>query len=237
MRGLIDMGKNSKSRKQKQREAARKKNRKKNLKKYTTYALILIAIAGIIGVISLLSNQPPYVPQAQDSPQSNAQANITFLQFGCYTCPFTKQFNLQTVPVLMDEYENEVNFRLQTMPIRRNTGSALAGEAALCVFENEDYDTYQTYNTRLYQGPSSFTRTDLDNIASEVGADMTQFNTCMDERRYEEQINEWENEGRRAGITQTPTVFITNEETGSTARIDGSAQATVYRQAISRVSN
>lgn len=230
------MAKN-KSRKQKQREAARKKHRKKNIKRYTTYTLIFLAIAGIIGLIVMMSNQPPYIPQAENSPQSNAEADITFLQFGCFTCPFTKQFNLQTVPTLMDEYADEVNFRQKTMPIRRNTGSALAGEAALCIDENEDYDMYSNYQTRLYQGGSTYTRTDLDNIASEVGADMNAFNACMDERRYENQINEWESMGRRAGVVETPTVFIRNEETGSTARIDGSASATQYRQAIDRVSS
>lgn len=231
------MGKNSKSRKQKQREAARKKNRKKNIKKYTTYTLIFIAIAGIIGLVVMLSNQPPYIPQAQDSPQSNAESDITFLQFGCYTCPFTKQFNLQTMPTLKQEYADEVNFRQKTMPIRRNTGSSLAGEAALCVYENEGFEAYESYNTRLYQGPERFTQTDLDNFASDVGADMNQFSECMDERRYQDQINDWESQGRRAGITQTPTVFIRNEETGSTARIDGSARASEYRQAIDRVTS
>lgn len=207
----------------------------KDMKKYLKWTAIILVVAGAIGLLMWQNSQPPYIPPSTDSPETNSEADVTFLQYGCYTCPYTQQFNLNTVPELREDYGEDVNFRQKIMPIRSNQGSALAGEAALCA---EDQDMFWEYSDALFElRRSRFTQDVLVDEAENVGLDTEVFTQCLESGKYGETINQYEAEGQQANIGVTPTVFLKDEADNRTVRLDGALPTRNYRQYISQMTS
>ena len=48
----------------------------------------------------------------------------------------------------------------------------------------------------------------LETYASELGLDIAKFNKCLNSRKYEEEVLKDRQDGIKAGVTGTPTIFI-----------------------------
>ncbi len=207
----------------KQKQAERQRAEKN--KKIKNYALGIVAIA-IAGYLIYLwiswATAPQYIPEAEGPSIGPEDADVVFMEFGCFTCPFTQQFNLNTLPTLIDEYSDEVKFVYRNAPIYSNPGAEELALAGLCADEQGEF---WDYSERLFSTQGYDVDT-LTNLAGNEGMDEEEFRSCLEEERYLDQVDEDYSEAREARVGVTPTVFVND------VRVDGNQDLHIYQRLL-----
>jgi protein-disulfide isomerase len=197
--------------------------KKQKLKSYVFIASAILVVVVIFYLLSLVTGSKNYVPNHDDRPSIGPEdASVVFLEFGCYTCPFTKQFNLQVVNQLIEEYGDRVKFVYRSVPIARTIGSDLAALAAKCA---DDQGKFWEYSNLVF-GSNIYTTETFTRFAGQLDLDVEEFNQCLSSRKYATELSEDISEARKAAITVTPTVFING------VRINGVHDITLYRRVL-----
>lgn len=135
----------------------------------------------------------------------NNSSKITVIEFGCYTCPYTRDAEAG-VHQLLEKYGGSVRFVYKPFPLASHSNSKEAAIAASCAGEGGKYWEYRAmlFNNQSYYretGEAAFKK-----AASELN--LTGFGKCYDERKFEDQINLTQREGKDCGIYGTPTFFV-----------------------------
>jgi len=71
----------------------------------------------------------------------------------------------------------------------------------------------------------------IGGFALDLGLDITEFNSCLDSGKYEDEVNKDYNYGGNAGVSGTPTFFIGNDKEGY-IKIVGAQPFEVFKQVI-----
>ncbi|HIH16742.1 MAG TPA: thioredoxin domain-containing protein [Candidatus Diapherotrites archaeon] len=134
-------------------------------------------------------------------------AELTVIEFGCYSCPYTKQAE-PVVKQLLEHYQGRVNVLFKVFPIPAHPYAkemALAAEAAGMqgkwlemhekLFERQDF-------ARL-NGEK-----EIKAIAGSLGLDLERFERDFKSAQAFERVVATSAEGEKAGIYGTPTFFI-----------------------------
>ena len=219
------MGKKKKDKtfKKMQQQQKQSEKSKQKAKKYVFWTLSIIVVITVIWLISQSGLTSRETPSSENRPFVGPEnAEIVFLEFGCYTCPFTKQFNLQVMNQLIDEYSDRVKFVYRSVPITQNIGSELAAQAGKCAFEQGDFFEYSNYVFET----NTYTRDNLVGFAREMNFNIAEFEECLDSQKYRDEVREDIRAARRAGVTITPTVFIND------VRITGVHDISLYRRVL-----
>lgn len=94
-------------------------------------------------------------------------------------------------------------------------GSVLAAEAARCAGDQGQFWTYHDYlfanQPQSHGDGTGYSRETIDAIAEEIGLDMEQFTTCMDEGTYQDDVIQAREEASDRGVQGTPTILINGE--------------------------
>lgn len=139
-------------------------------------------------------------------------AKVTFIEFGDYQCFFCKKFWEDTLPQLKKEYidTGKVKFMYRDFPLSStNPAARVAAEAAECA---NDQGKYWEIHDKLFQEQD---RINLDNVkkwAAEIGLDSQKLNQCLDSKKYKDEVEKDYNDGIKAGVTATPTIFINGKK-------------------------
>ena len=216
--------------KKKSKKQARKEARKKELraekKKDLFFKLgIFLVVIIIVAVWIYFASRPAYIPQPAGPSSGPDDAQVVFLQFGCFTCPLTQQFNLNVLPTLMEEYGDEVKFVFRSVPIYSNQGAGEAHVASKCA---DDQGFFWEYSQSLFRG-GPYTQQSLITRAVDMGMDEDEFAACLNSGIYEEVVREDYLAAQRARITLTPTVFIND------VRLNGAFEIGLYRRVLDDV--
>lgn len=196
-------------------------NQKLNVRRIILISLVVLAV---VFLVVLFATKKPFTPGIESSPMTGpVDAKVTFIEFGCYTCPYTKQFNTQTLPQLMREYNGKVNFVFRSVPIYRNAGANLAHEAALCANEQ---GKFWEYSNQLFLGPSQYDENLLRSYTEMLGMEQDTFNNCVSSRRYKDKVRADYSDAKKAGVATTPTVFING------FKVVGAHDVQIYRNII-----
>ena len=160
-----------------------------------------------ITVSKLIKNGSPIM--------GNSDAPITILEWGDYQCTYCYKFHQNTINIINDDYikTGKVNLIFKDFPLN-GPDSLLAAEATYCA---EDQNKYWQYHNELYKNWGGertgwITRDSLNSFAGSVNLDLEQFNTCLDERKYQDRVIALYEFGKEIGIDATPSFLIFNEE-------------------------
>lgn len=135
----------------------------------------------------------------------NANASITVFEFGCYTCPYTKDAE-EKVLGMLEKYSDNVRFVFKPFPLPNHPHSMDAAVAAACA---GDAGKYWEYRAALFANQSYY----LENgeaafKAAAAGLGITGFDACFDSKRFLAQVETTLQEGKDCGIYGTPTFFV-----------------------------
>ena len=145
-------------------------------------------------------------PKLQDDDPiiGSKNATITIIEFGCYTCSYTKKAE-ETLKEVLKEFEGKVNLQYKTFIIPSHNLSYDAAVAANCAAEQ---GKYEAYHEGIFANQEKLSKTALRNIAYDVGLDITKFEACTATDKYRLEINDDTLMGVHAGVVGTPTFFI-----------------------------
>ena len=166
-------------------------------------------------------NIPLKISADNDPIIGNPNASITIIEFSDFQCPFCAKFHIQTLPAIMNEYINDGKVKLvfRDFPIQSIHPNALpASVAAECA--NEQGKFKEMYDV-LFVNQKEWNNQKLDDViitftqyASEMGLEEREFNSCLKNEKYIEEIQKDLEDGKTYGVSGTPQFFVGNDQIG-----------------------
>ena len=145
----------------------------------------------------------------------DSNAPITILEWGDYQCTFCYKFHQNTLDVINEDFikTGKVKLIFKDFPLN-GLDSFLAAEASYCA---QDQKKYWQYHDKLYKNWGGertgwITRESLDEFANAVNLNLDDFNTCLDEHKYQAKVISLYEFGKEVGIDATPSFLVFNDE-------------------------
>jgi protein-disulfide isomerase len=129
-------------------------------------------------------------------------APIVIVEFSDFRCPYCQRFHEDTFPALMEAYPDQIRFVYRDFPV---VGGVEAAQASECA---DEQDAFWEYHDLLFSGGLELSTSAYLSYAEDLGLDMDEFNACMDEERYADEVEADARYAASLGANGTPTFFI-----------------------------
>ncbi len=198
---------------------------------------IAIVLAGALVAVSLyysntkMNNEPVTGNQptalavnmrqlgAEDHILGNPNAEVIIVEYSDTECPYCKQFHT-TLHRVINEYgsSGKVAWVYRHFPIDSlHPKAQKEAEATECVNELGGSEKFWQYLDLIYATTNSNNSLDpaqLPKLAGQVGVDVTAFNKCLTEGRYEDKVKADYTDAVNSGARGTPnSILITKDGT------------------------
>ena len=156
--------------------------------------------------IDLPAPEPPVLPVSTDDDPSVGPANapVTIVEFSDFQCPYCK-LSVPLIKEILAKYPGTVKVVYRDYPGPNHPHAPQAAEAAQCA---GDQGKFWEYHDRLFDRQAPGIGWDFAALAKEIGLKDDVFATCLNTRRYREEVAKDLHDGFKLGVTSTPTFFI-----------------------------
>lgn len=139
-------------------------------------------------------------------------AKVTIVEFADFRCPFCEKFFTDTESQVIKDYVDtgKAKFAFRHFAFLGDA-SVVAANAAECANEQGKFWEYHNYlykNQPPESDTSLYVTAKLTNIAGTLGMNTTQFQSCLDNKKYDKNVSGDLTDGQKAGVSGTPTIFI-----------------------------
>lgn len=146
------------------------------------------------------------VPVDDDPFIGPEDAPITIIEFSDYQCPYCTQWHTEVFGKLRENYADKVRIVYRDFPLESIHPEATpAAEAANCALEQ---GKFWEYHDQLFTNQQKLGKEGYREFAGQVGLDLEQFDACLEERRYAEEVQADLNYAVQLGVRSTPTFFL-----------------------------
>lgn len=138
-----------------------------------------------------------------------------------FQCPACGQLEELFGPTLRDlEEKGEIQLRYHVLTFLdgnlRNDSSTKAANAAMCAADQDKFGAYHdvVYANQPEQEGTGWTDAQLTAFAGEAGisgADLTSWETCVEEETHDDYVDSVQSASDKAGVTGTPTIKVDGE--------------------------
>ena len=162
--------------------------------------------------ITLDANTP--LPQAEGYLLGDRAARIQVLEFADFECPACGQFATVTEPDVRKRLveTGTISFRFFDFPLAQHRNSWAASMAAACANEQgkfwEMHDAIFEAQDRWAGTATSRPKGVLQGLASNIGLNVGQWESCFDSQKFRQNIAANLQEGERRMVRSTPTFII-----------------------------
>lgn len=144
----------------------------------------------------------------------NKNAKVTLIEFSDFQCPFCKRFFDDALVQIKKDYidtgKAKLAYRHYPLPFHQNAQKA--AESSECA----NYQgAFWEYHDLLFQKQTEWenqSATDatksFESYATEIGINTSQFQTCLSSSKFANVVAEDLNDGQKAGVSGTPTLFV-----------------------------
>ena len=149
----------------------------------------------------------PYQRMAPVGPTLGpVDAPVVLEIFSDFMCPFSAKFT-QTMKTIRETYGDKVRVDFRQYPLPFHKGADKLGEMSLCVAEQGKFWQFHDaiYANLGKTGEGALT---TDQIIASLGLEMGKFNPCVASGKYREAVQRDIQEGKRRGVSGTPSFFI-----------------------------
>jgi protein-disulfide isomerase len=151
--------------------------------------------------------EPPRqkVTTSPDDPSSGAaSAKVEIVEFSDFECPYCKQV-APTLGRVVSKYRDRVRLVWKDYPLPIHASARQAAEAARCAHE---LGRFWEYHDALFDHQDALGVASLRRYAVQLGLDGDVFTRCLETGTWRSRVTAGLEEGRRLGVSATPTVFI-----------------------------
>ncbi len=220
----------------------------KKTKIIIAFAAAIIIIGAIIGYRLFFTSNPDgkveYIAN-YSSVLGNENATVYVIEFSDYECPYcqasegTNQEVISRlkegdstweapIPKVIEDYVNTGKVKLVFRNFPLHTNSKEAALAAKCA---QEQNKFWEYHQLLFKNYDALTSTDLKKYAVDLNLNLSQFNQCLDSKKYESNVDNDMKDGDALGVSGTPTFFIGNDEKGY-EKVVGAQPFSAFKQII-----
>lgn len=208
------------AREQQQAARAQKARQERQLKLIGGIVLAAVIIAGLLiflnrptgtGELQIMAAPIPEGVPVNGRVLGDPNAPVTIIEYGDYQCPYCGIVAREDLPTLIDEFvaTGQASFEYRDLAFL-GPESSWAAEAAACA---EDQDAFWPFHKTVFanqnqENQGAFTRERLESMAEQLGLDMDEFRTCVNNGTHAEAVVAMADEARAAGINATPTFVI-----------------------------
>lgn len=153
---------------------------------------------------------PVEIPVGDSPYRGPSDARVTVIEFSDFQCGFCGRLS-NTLAEVMPEFDDRVRFVSKQFPLGRWPISQTASEAALAAAAQ---GKYWEFKALIYENQRGLTEEQLHGFAEQLGLNMEQFRSALSEGRYREQVTQEVAQGRSAGVSGTPALFINGRQVG-----------------------
>lgn len=160
----------------------------------------------------------PRVTVASDPARvrGTADAPITIVEFSDYQCPYCHQVE-PTIEAVLAKYGDKVRFAYRDFPLRNiHEHAEMAAEASRCALEQ---GKFWEYHDQLFKA-TNLDKESLVQYARSANVDQPKFESCLTSEKYKAEIDKDIEDGRKAGVSGTPTFFINGISTSGAQQQD-----------------
>ena len=196
-----------------QRQAAQAQA--KRMKQIRYSGLALIVVLGIVGIVlwrsanavpldELIAETPPLL----DGPETAVIRVVEYGDLGCSAC--RSWHNAGIKEQLKADFGDQVAFEFRHFAVI-TANSPDAAEGAQCAAEQ---GAFWPFHDHIYENLPPYPpldRSSLKEYASTVGLDPTEFDACLDSRKYEQYVFNQAQDARSAGARGTPTFLVADQ--------------------------
>lgn len=165
-------------------------------------------------------------------------ANITIVEFADYQCPFCAVLHFGAEAAIINEYvkKGKARFIFKHYPFLGDE-SVRAASASKCA---EEQGKFWEYHDALFERTTQsveenagvFSVENLKQIAGNVGLNTSMFEKCLASGKHTQRVLDEMEEGRQAGVTSTPTIFINGRKTEGALAFE--AYKTIIEEELSK---
>ncbi len=199
-----------------------KKEREKKQKRqrYTTIlivcgvALVIVALM-IIPSLTSTEKKPSSRPNANFNAMGDPNAPVKIEEFSDFQCPYCKMFADETEPQIVENYvaTGKVYFVYTPYGPSGNYIGQESQDAARAAFCAADQNKFWEYKDTLFahhtgENVGDFPVSKLEAFAKDIGLDMTQYNSCFTENKFDQKLADGFTAGINAGVGGTPSFII-----------------------------
>ena len=158
---------------------------------------------------SVSSTAAQGVMATDDDPSLGSKdAPLTIVEFADFQCPYSAEESY-LIRRLAAQFGDTVRVIYRDFPLSDiHPEAALAAEAGGCAHEQ---DAFWAYHDKLFANQSDLSRGALIAYAGEVGMSTQKFESCLNARRYKNEVAEDLAAGEAAGVYGTPTFFFNGQ--------------------------
>lgn len=204
-----------------------------------------VVFESVAELMDFLADDDPYL--------GPADAPVVIVEFSDYACPFCGKFYLDTLPLILEAYPDDVKYVHRDYPIFGDVSFQLAISVDCALEQDRFWEMHESYLAVFsdfdpaamgHGGPPSgengdppepgghdarfdyYTEEQILELAAEAGVELESFTTCMVEQRYAEEVYLDYQVGAQIGIQAVP-FFIINGQV-----VNGAQPFEVFQQVI-----
>jgi len=139
-----------------------------------------------------------------------ANAKVLIIEFGCFTCSYTKSSE-GTIRNILEKYSNNVRYVFKTYPLPTHDNSLEAAAASICA---NNQGKYWEYRALLFADQAKIVKegkTYLISLAETINMNTTSFTSCLSDSTTLKQIALMQDEAVTSKISGTPTFFVNHK--------------------------
>ncbi len=189
----------------------------------------LVAVAVALVVIYLVTRPPtgdPIPPSASGKALGQADAPIIVTEYADFQCPACGQLARQTLPAIAEKYikTGKVKWVFNHFAFLGDE-SIRAAEASECANDQGKFWEYANtlFNNQAGENHGAFRDEKLYEWAQQLGLNMDQFKTCMNDRLHLDEIQRSNNNAQSLRLPGTPSILIND------VLVPGSSLAVIER--------
>jgi protein-disulfide isomerase len=173
--------------------------------------MVALALIVLVGLPAAATN----TAKAVGNSLGDANAPVQVEVYADFQCPICGQFDRGTLKQIEDKYVNAGKVRIIFNHFAFiGDESTRAAEASECANAQGKFWQYADtlFNNQSGENQGAFNDTNLAKFAQQVGLDMTQYQTCMDQHTYLGKIQASSQAAQQRGVDSTPTLFINGQK-------------------------
>ena len=177
--------------------------------------------------------------EAGDSPSlGRRDVKVAIIEFADYQCPFCAVLHAGAEAAIINEYvkKGKARFTFKQYPFLGEESVRAAGASKCAQEQGKFWEYHDVLFDRQMQNAGEnigvFSAENLKRIADNVGLNEGMFEKCLASGKYTQTVLDEMEEGRQAGVENTPTVFINGRKTEGALTFD--AYTAIIEEELSR---